>query len=160
MIHVTQVRYAGEHRLALTFSDGTLGVADLTSELDFKPFAPLRDRAVFAKAFVEDGTVCWPGGLDLAPERLYALAHELTPPETLEQAHANEAEVSLRELRKALGINQHELADAMGMSQPDVSKLERRSDHLISTVRRAVRAFGGDIEITAVVGSKRVKLAM
>lgn len=160
MIHVAQVRHAGDHMLALVFSDGTLGVADLSKELGRKAFAPLRDEKVFAQAFIQDGTVCWPGGLDMAAERLYALAHELTPPATLEQARANQAEVSLRELRKALGINQQALAEAMGMSQSDVSKLERREDHLLSTVRRAVHAFGGEIEVIAVVGDKRVRLAV
>lgn len=59
----------------------------------FKPFAPLRDREIFSQAFVAYGTVCWPGELDIAPERLYALAHALPVPETLEQAKANENEI-------------------------------------------------------------------
>lgn len=92
MIHVTDVRHAGEYRLALTFDDGTLGVADLSSELT-GPFESLRDVRAFALAFVQDDTVCWPNGLDLAPERLYALAHALPVPSTFEQAKANEAEM-------------------------------------------------------------------
>lgn len=39
-------------------------------------------------------------------------------------------------------------------------KLEKRSDHLVSTLRRAVRALGGDLEVTAVVGNKRIKLSI
>lgn len=161
MLHVNQVSYAGGHRLALVFSDGTLGVADLAQEVSsFKPFAPLRDQAVFAKAFIADGTVCWPGELDLAPERLYALAHGLPVPDTFDQAQENEHEMSLRELRKSLGVSQQSLADAMDMTQSEVSRLEQRSDHRLSTIRRAVQAFGGQVEVVAIVGQKRVRLAI
>ena len=69
-------------------------------------------------------------------------------------------EMSLAELRKELGLTQMELADVTEFSQGEVSKLERRDDHLVSTLRRYVKALGGDIEITAVVGEKRIKLAV
>ena len=37
--------------------------------------------------------------------------------------------------------------------------VERRPDHRISTLRRHVTALGGEIEITAVVDGKRIRLA-
>lgn len=67
-------------------------------------------------------------------------------------------ELSLAELRKELGVTQVEMAEAAKMTQSELSKLERRDDHLVSTLRRAVRALGGELEVTAVVGKKRVKL--
>jgi hypothetical protein len=54
-------------------------------------------------------------------------------------------------------VTQVELAEAADMTQGQISSLEHRTDHLISTLRRCVRALGGDIEVVAVVGNKRVK---
>ena len=67
-------------------------------------------------------------------------------------------ELSLADLRRELGVTQVELAQAAEMTQSQISSLERRTDHLVSTLRRCVRALGGDIEVIAVVGDKRVKL--
>jgi hypothetical protein len=36
--------------------------------------------------------------------------------------------------------------------------MERRSDHRISTLRKLVEALGGELEVIAHVGSKRVRL--
>ncbi|HLV22586.1 MAG TPA: helix-turn-helix transcriptional regulator [Polyangiaceae bacterium] len=69
-------------------------------------------------------------------------------------------EMSLAELRRELGVTQAEMASAIEITQSQLSKMERRDDHLVSTLRRAVRALGGEIEVTAVVGSKRVKLSV
>jgi hypothetical protein len=67
-------------------------------------------------------------------------------------------EMSLTELRRELGVTQTEMAAAAEMTQGELSKLERRDDHLVSTLRKCVRALGGELEITAVVGNKRVRL--
>ena len=69
-------------------------------------------------------------------------------------------EMSLVELRRELGVTRVDMATAAEMTQAELSKLERRDDHLISTLRRCVRALGGELEITAVVGDKRVKLSV
>lgn len=103
MIQVLSVAHAGDFKLDVEFDDGTSGVADLgplfeRSEL----FAPLRDPAAFARAYVEDGTVCWSGELDLATERLYALVHGLPMPSTYEQSQANESTVRERQSRTDL----------------------------------------------------------
>ena len=104
MIHVLSVRHAGGSRLALEFDDETRGEADLSSLIARGGlFAALADHALLAKAYVDDGTVCWPDDLDVAPERLYALAHGLPPPDTLEQARANELAMRERERAQAVG---------------------------------------------------------
>lgn len=59
------------------------------------------------------------------------------------------ADLPLQELRKARDLSQEELAETLGVNQATVSKLERRTDMYISTVRRFVLAMGGDLEITA-----------
>jgi transcriptional regulator with XRE-family HTH domain len=59
------------------------------------------------------------------------------------------AELPLQELRKARELSQEELAEALGVNQATISKLERRADMYISTLRRFVEALGGELEITA-----------
>ncbi len=98
MVHVIAVKCAGGLNLDLEFDDETVGVADLQELVARVPlFAPLQDPKLFARAFVEDGRVCWPGDLDISAERLYALAHGLPVPESLEQARANERTMRRRE---------------------------------------------------------------
>jgi hypothetical protein len=158
MIKVTSVEHRGDYRLALRFSDGSDGEADLRDHLGHRAFAPVRDVARFSEAFVAHGTVCWPGELDLAPERLYALANGLPIPDSFEAADANEREVSLRELRKLAGKTQDRVSEAMSIDQAELSRLERRGDCKVSTLRRFVEALGGQLEIAAVVNGKRVTL--
>jgi predicted transcriptional regulator len=67
-------------------------------------------------------------------------------------------EMNLRSLRESLGKTQDEIANLADITQSQLSKIERREDHLISTLRRYVRALGGDIEVIAVVGEKRIAL--
>lgn len=67
--------------------------------------------------------------------------------------------LSLRDLRQSLGITQHDLAKAVGIAQSEVSRLERRDDYHVSTLRKVVTALGGDLEVSAVFGKKRVRVA-
>jgi len=46
----------------------------------------------------------------------------------------------------------------VNMDQAEVSRIERRDDHRLSTLRRYVQAVGGDIEVYAVIGGKGVQL--
>jgi len=67
-------------------------------------------------------------------------------------------EMNLRALRESLGKTQDEVASLTEMTQSQLSRLERRDDHLISTLRRYVRALGGALEVIAVVGDKKISL--
>lgn len=67
-------------------------------------------------------------------------------------------EMNLSELRRELGVSQEQLAKTLEVDQTQVSRLEHRSDYLLSTLRRCVRALGGEITITAVFGDKRIRL--
>ncbi len=58
-------------------------------------------------------------------------------------AHAD----SLRVVRKALSKTQAEIGEGLGLSQNAVSQMEGRSDLLLSTLRRYVRALGADLDI-------------
>lgn len=67
----------------------------------------------------------------------------------------------LAALRTAVGKTQVDVATASEMNQGDVSRIERRAPDgqiLIDTLRRYVRALGGDLEVVALVGGKRVRL--
>lgn len=59
------------------------------------------------------------------------------------------AEMPLNELRRARQLSQEVLARELGATQPEVSKLERRADMYVSTLRRYIEAMGGELEITA-----------
>ena len=58
-------------------------------------------------------------------------------------------EMSLRDLRKARRLTQARVAKALGITQDSVSRLEKRSDLLLSTLRKTVKAMGGDVRIVA-----------
>jgi DNA-binding XRE family transcriptional regulator len=58
-------------------------------------------------------------------------------------------ELSLRDLRKAHELTQTTVAQALGMSQDGVSRIESRSDLLISTLRSYVEAMGGQLRLVA-----------
>jgi DNA-binding XRE family transcriptional regulator len=56
---------------------------------------------------------------------------------------------TLRDLRLAASQTQAEMAQALGVRQDTISRLEQRSDMLLSTMRRYVEAMGGQLEIVA-----------
>jgi DNA-binding XRE family transcriptional regulator len=55
----------------------------------------------------------------------------------------------LQELRERQGVSQVALADKLRVKQPTISKIERREDVNLSTLRRYVQALGGELQITA-----------
>jgi transcriptional regulator with XRE-family HTH domain len=59
------------------------------------------------------------------------------------------AELPLHELRRARHLTQEQLAEALGMDQGNISKLERRTDMYVSTLRKFVEALGGELEVVA-----------
>ena len=58
-------------------------------------------------------------------------------------------EMTLRDLRKARALTQVKLAKKLGIGQEHVSRLEQKSDMLLSTLAGYVRAMGGDLRLTA-----------
>lgn len=74
------------------------------------------------------------------------------------RADATLLEMDLKELREMAGKTQAELASLSGIAQSELSKTERRDDHLISTVRRYVEALGGELKVIATIGDKSIKL--
>jgi DNA-binding XRE family transcriptional regulator len=58
-------------------------------------------------------------------------------------------EMTLRDLRRARKLTQVRVAKALGITQDSVSRLEKRSDLLLSTLRRTVEAMGGSLSLVA-----------
>lgn len=58
-------------------------------------------------------------------------------------------EMTLRELRRARKLTQVRMAKALGISQDSVSRLENRSDFLLSTLQKTVKAMGGNLSLIA-----------
>jgi len=69
-------------------------------------------------------------------------------------------ELPLKELRQARALSQEELADVLGLNQATISKLERRTDMYLSSLRRFVEAMGGELEITASFPEGRVRIQL
>lgn len=85
------------------------------------------------------------------PHHPFRKLREKMTPEQLVQTDAKTqemmAEMLLAELRKFMGLTQEELASALGVTQPSLSKLENQDDMQISTLRRLIEAMGGQLEI-------------
>jgi DNA-binding XRE family transcriptional regulator len=84
------------------------------------------------------------------------------PPERREQnkrrARQLLAELRLREVRAACELTQEELAERLDIDQPNVSRLENRSDVRVSTLADYVAALGGRLELLAVFPEGTVRI--
>ena len=58
-------------------------------------------------------------------------------------------EMTLQELRRARKLTQVTVAKALGITQDSVSRLEKRSDILLSTLRKTVQVMGGSLSLVA-----------
>ena len=74
------------------------------------------------------------------------------------EAEGELLELDLRGLRELLGKTQDELAELIERSQGQVSETERRQDVRLSTLRAYVEALGGELELIASFGDKRIRL--
>jgi transcriptional regulator with XRE-family HTH domain len=64
--------------------------------------------------------------------------------------------IDLAAIRRATGLTQVELAANLGVGQAQVSKIERQSDMLISTLALYLAALGADAKIVVEVGEQTV----
>jgi DNA-binding XRE family transcriptional regulator len=68
------------------------------------------------------------------------------------------AGIEMNRLRQKLEVTQEQLANKLHVTQTAVSRLERRPDMLLSTLREFIEALGGEIEIRAVFGNRVLKI--
>jgi len=64
----------------------------------------------------------------------------------------------VQELREMAGKTQGKVAEALGITQPQVSQFEHRDDFLLSTLKRYVEALGGELEVRATFGDRSVRI--
>ena len=76
------------------------------------------------------------------------------------RANAILERMTLDELRRDRKMTQGKVALAMKMEQSEVSRLEKRAEVKLGTLRNYVSALGGHIEIRAVFPDKKVELAL
>lgn len=65
------------------------------------------------------------------------------------RAHRLMSELLLSELRDLAGKSQHEVAAALGIRQPSLSKLEHQEDMQVGTLKRLIEALGGRLDLIA-----------
>ena len=74
MNEIVNFRYCGDLRYYIRFDDGMDGEIELSQYLTRGPiFQSFSDPDFFRSARLEAGTLCWPGGVDIAPETLYEM---------------------------------------------------------------------------------------
>jgi len=86
----------------------------------------------------------------MAPERLARA--EMKAKEIL-------ADMLLAEIRKQMGLTQEQLAKALNIKQPTLSKIESQGDMQIGTLRRIIEALGGELELIAHLPGGDVRLS-
>jgi transcriptional regulator with XRE-family HTH domain len=64
--------------------------------------------------------------------------------------------IDLVEIRRAAGLTQVELATALGTSQGQISRIERQSDMLVSTLIAYLTALGVEARLVVKVGRKTI----
>ena len=92
----------------------------------------------------------------------YSILRDAMSPEARDQAETKAIDMMrdmpLSELRRARKLSQEQIALLLNVKQSAVSKLERRTDIYISTLRGFVKAMGGDLEITVRFPEGTVKI--
>ena len=58
-------------------------------------------------------------------------------------------DLHLSQLRKARGLTQEAMADLLGVSQAEVSKMERRTELYVGTLRKFIEAMNGELVLAA-----------
>lgn len=79
LLDVVKVESDGHYGLLLTFENNERRYFDMEPYLAQKPWIRIQPQHLFRQVFIENGTVAWPGNIDMAPETLYDLSVQVTP---------------------------------------------------------------------------------
>jgi len=71
LIDVIHVEAKPDFSMIIEFENGEQKYFDMNPFIDEKPWVGLKEGNAFLKAFVLNGTVAWPGNIDIDPETLY-----------------------------------------------------------------------------------------
>lgn len=70
-LNIVRVRVVHDYLLRLEFANGEIRQLDFRPYLDGPPYEPLRNPYTFRNVQLENGMVCWPDKIAIAPETLY-----------------------------------------------------------------------------------------
>jgi hypothetical protein len=71
LLDVISVEPLSEYKLKLKFENDEIRIFDMKSLLEKNPFTILKDWNLYKMVRVENGTIVWPGDIDIASETLY-----------------------------------------------------------------------------------------
>jgi hypothetical protein len=74
LIDVVAVQVTDEYQLLLTFENQEQRLFDMRPFIETPPWNRLKHGDVFRKVRIQQGTVVWPGQIDIDPETLYELS--------------------------------------------------------------------------------------
>ena len=119
------------------------------------PFSELPDPSAFSDEEFATSTARVEAARNraLADPRVADLVEE-------KSQQANMRVETLASLRKARGLTQAQLTDVLGMTQGEVSRLERRDNVHLATLAKFIEATGGSLRITAVYGDDEVEVSI
>ena len=80
LLDVTRVVARENFSLLLELENGERRYFGMAPYIDRKPWVRLKTTNAFAGAFVDYGTVIWPGNIDIDPETLYELSVPVVTP--------------------------------------------------------------------------------
>ena len=81
LLDVTRVTVQPHFTLLVEFENGERRTFQMSAFMDQKPWIRLKVGNAFQDAFVENGTVAWPGNVDIDPETLYERSMPLNDPD-------------------------------------------------------------------------------
>lgn len=96
LLDVTHVTVQSGFTLFLEFENGEQRVFNMATYIDHLPWARLKYGNVFQGAFVENGTVTWPGNIDIDPETLYERSVSLPSGTVLKKGSKEETEAKFK----------------------------------------------------------------
>lgn len=74
LLDIIKIKIHQNFILELTFENNEIRFFDFKPFLKEKPFNSLNNEFIFKLARIENGTLVWPGEIDIAPETLYDLS--------------------------------------------------------------------------------------
>lgn len=141
--------------MEVTFRDGKVMQYDMAVLFDKYPqLCALKEKDLFKSGKLLGYGVVWNDELDIELETVYEHGKLVRMAKVAETLMAGDAVFSAR-ARK--GISQKELADATGIDQSDISKIERGvANPSIKTLQRIAEALDAELQISMRAKSKRV----
>ena len=71
ILDVIEFKILNDFEILLKFENNEVKKISLQHLLNEKPFSALQNKNIFNLAYIENGTICWPQDIDIAPEYLY-----------------------------------------------------------------------------------------